>query len=97
MFPGAPSPPTLTACVECGNYSIESGQSIEVKAPTIFESVSGHIMVVVRDMGGDEREFKLTVSPSEESRTIPVLRDKIRTSPIAGEPDGRETIVSEYC
>ncbi len=68
-FREPPSPPNLTTCDECGSYSMQSGQSIEVKASMIFESVSGHIRVVVRDMSGDEREFKLKVSRLEEERT----------------------------
>jgi hypothetical protein len=67
-FREPPSPPNLTACDECGNYSIASGQSVEIKASAIFETVSGHIRVVVRDMTGDVREFKLTVSRLDEAR-----------------------------
>jgi hypothetical protein len=68
-FREPPTPPNLTACDECGSYSIKSGQSIEIKASTIFESVSGYLRVVVRDMSGDMREFKLTVSRSDEAQS----------------------------
>lgn len=67
-FREPPSPPSLAPCQECGNYSVGSGQAVLVKASNIFDSGGGYLRIVVRDMSGDEREFRLTISRLDETR-----------------------------
>lgn len=62
-FREPPRPPQLQPCQECGEYVLESGQEIRVRASSsVFRDAAGHILVTVTDAAGYSRQLTIAVS-----------------------------------
>ena len=60
-FVSNPPPPGYRACAECGNFTISSGETLEVSASRRAFAQGGQLEIVIVDAEGDQRSFLLSV------------------------------------
>ena len=65
-FITTPPPPGYRPCAECGSYSIQQGQTIQIEASRyLFSNAQGGLYITITDLDGDVVEIQLRVVNDE--------------------------------
>lgn len=65
-FITAPPPPGYRPCAECGSYSIQQGQTIQIEASQyLFSKTQGGLDITVTDSDGDVVRIQLRVTTED--------------------------------
>ena len=59
-------PPGYRPCTECGTYSLQQGQSIQIEASQyLFSRARGGLEIIIKDLDGDVIRIQLKVTTED--------------------------------
>ena len=62
-FISSPPPPGYRPCAECGTYSLQQGQTIQIEANQyLFSNARGGLEITITDLDGDVIKIELLVT-----------------------------------
>ena len=65
-FIATPPPPGYRPCAECGSYSIQQGQTIQIEASQyLFSNAQGGLDITITDLDGDVVRIQLRVTTED--------------------------------
>ena len=65
-FIATPPPPGYRPCAECGSYSIQQGQTIQIEASQyLFSNGQGGLDITITDLDGDMVRIQLRVTTED--------------------------------